>query len=138
MGRSGSNWSARELEVAGLDPDGALAAAELHDQALAAGDEGAEAADLADGVVQFVGEGDEVSGVDDEFAVDDVQLLDGSVSVEEDGAGVWAWDGGLEEEGALAAQDALKTGADVDLGTGGEEGGGLNEYGVAGVPGGAG
>ena len=78
-------------EVAGLDPDGA-GAVELHDEALAAGDEGAEAADLADGVVEGVGEGDEVAGVDDEFVgVGDVQLLDGAVGVEEDGAGVWAW-----------------------------------------------
>ena len=114
-GEEGKQLVCEGLEIPRLDPDGALAAAELHDQALAAGDEGAEAADLADGVVQFVGEGDEVSGVDDEFAVDDVQLLDGAVGVEEDGAGVWAWDGGLEEEGALAAQDApesLKTGVD--------------------------
>ena len=39
---------------------------EVHDEAFAAGDEGAEAADLADGVVEVAGEGDEVAGVDGE------------------------------------------------------------------------
>ena len=58
-------------EVAGLDPDGAVFRGsanlfEVHDEAFAAGDEGAEAADLADGVVEVAGEGDEVAGVDGE------------------------------------------------------------------------
>ena len=108
MREEGGQGLGEGAEVAGLDPEGAgirggANLIEVHDEAFAAGDEGAEASDLADGVVEVAGEGDEVPGVDGySLALGDGEGLDGAVGVEEDGARLVLC-GGVEEEGALAA-----------------------------------
>ena len=94
------------VDVAGLDPDFALAG-ELADEAFAAEEEGfefaagAEAGKDGDVVLEGVFEGDDVAGIDD-VLVGDVDFEDGAVGVEEDVARA----GGFEEDESFSAEEA--------------------------------